>query len=136
MPAGSGPQCIRAVPGAVATAAEVALLTTLPGGWNNTGGLGNLIGASVNFTAGAAQTLTTLRIRQGAGTGGALVGIAHVVTTIAAAVYELAIEELDRSAFGQLQAGGQYTLTIQTNAAGPGTVNSALLELETESTVS
>lgn len=128
MPAGSGPQVTRTVPGAVATAAEVAIATTAAANWQSA--LGNLLSASVNFTPGTGQTSTTLRIRQGNGTAGTLVGIAHTVTTVAAAPIELAIEELDASAFGLAQQAGQYTLTIQTNAAGPGTVNAALLELE------
>lgn len=129
MPAGSGPTVTRTVPGAVATASEVTLAVTPAGNWNTPGG--TLISASVNFTPGTGQTSTTLRIRQGNGTGGALVGIAHTVTTVAAAPIELAIEELDTSAFGLAQQGGQYTLTIQGNAAGPGTVNAALIEQET-----
>jgi len=107
----------------------VVLATTPPSNWNET--LGTLISASVNFTPGTGQTSTTLRIRQGSGTGGALVGIAHTVTTTAAAPVELAIQEFDSSAFALAQQGGQYTLTIQTNAAGPGTANAALIELET-----
>jgi hypothetical protein len=128
MPAGSGPQIARTT-GASVAAAEVAV-TTLPAqNWLTS--LGTLISASVNFTPGAGQTSTTLRIRQGSGTGGALVGIAHTVTTVAASPIELAIQEQDTSAFALAQQGGQYTLTMQTNAAGPGTANAALLELET-----
>jgi hypothetical protein len=112
-------------------AAEIALAVTPVSSWNNPDGTGNLISASVNFTPGAGQTTTTLRIRQGNGVAGALVGIAHAVTTVAAAPIELAIDELDLSAFGNLQQGGVYTLTAQTNAAGPGTANAALIELET-----
>jgi hypothetical protein len=130
MPAGSGPSIARATAVNVA-AAEVVLAVTPAGSWNNPNQLGNLISASVNFTPGAAQTTTTLRIRQGNGVGGALVGIAHAVTTVAAAPIELAIQELDTSAFGNVQQAGQYTLTGQTNAAGPGTANAALIELET-----
>lgn len=128
MPAGSGPQVARTT-GVSVAAAEVALVTMPAQSWLET--LGTLISASVNFTPGTGQTSTTLRIRQGSGTGGALVGIAHTVTTAAAAPVELAIQELDTSAFALSQQGGQYTLTAQTNAAGPGTANAALLELET-----
>jgi hypothetical protein len=128
MPAGSGPQIVR-VTGVSVAAAEVVVTTTPPGNWNTQ--LGNLLSASVNFTPGAAQTSTTLRFRQGVGTGGALVGIAHTVTTVAAAPIELAIDEVDTSAFGLAQQGGQYTLTAQTNAAGPGTINAAVIEQET-----
>jgi hypothetical protein len=130
MPAGSGPQVNRTT-GASIAAAEVVVATIPPSNWS-AGPLGLLISASVNFTPGTAQTTTTLRIRQGTTTGGALVGIAHAVTTVAAAPIELALQEQDVSAFatgGQL--GGQYCLTMQTNAAGPGTANAALLELET-----
>lgn len=128
MPAGSGPQVARTTGTSVA-AAEVALVTMPAQSWLNQ--LGTLLSASVNFTPGTGQTTLTLRIRQGSGTGGALVGIAHVQTTIAAAPLETAIQELDSSAFGLAQQGGQYTLTAQANAAGPGTSNAALLELET-----
>lgn len=130
MPAGSGPQVNRTTGVAVA-AAEVVLATIPPSNWAGAS-LGLLISASVNFTPGTGQTTTTLRIRQGSGTGGALVGIAHAATTVAAASIELAIQEQDASAFATGgQQGGQYTLTGQTNAAGPGTANAALVELET-----
>jgi hypothetical protein len=127
MPAGSGPQVSRVTSGSPA-ASEIAL-TTITGSWLEV--LGILLSASVNFTPGTSQTSTTIRLRQGNGTGGALVGIAHAVTTVAAAPIEVACQEQDTSAFGQAQQAGTYTLTIQTNAAGPGTVNAALLELET-----
>lgn len=130
MPAGSGPQVNRTTAVSVA-AAEVVLATIPPSNWSGSP-VGNLISASVNFTPGTSQTSTTLRIRQGSGTGGTLVGIAHVVTTIAASPIELAVQEQDVSAFATgPQQGAQYTLTGQTNAAGPGTANSALIELET-----
>jgi len=132
MPAGSGPSITRTT-GVSVAAAEVVLAVTPVSNWNSQAG--NLISASVNFTPGTAQTTTTLRIRQGNGTGGALVGIAHAVTTVAAAPIELAIEEVDTSAFGLAQQAAQYTLTAQTNAAGPGTANAAVIELETISAV-
>lgn len=128
MPAGSGPQTARTTGTSVA-ASEVALVTMPAQSWLEQ--LGTLLSASVNFTPGASQTSLTLRIRQGSGTGGTLVGIAHVQTTIAAAPLETAIQELDTSAFALAQQAGQYTLTAQANAAGPGTSNAALLELET-----
>jgi hypothetical protein len=129
MPAGSGPQVNRTT-GVSVAAAEIVLATIPPSNWAGAA-LGLLISASVNFTPGTGQTSTTLRIRQGTTVAGALVGIAHTVTTVAAAPIELAIDEQDTSAFatgGQL--GGQYVLTAQTNAAGPGTANAALVELE------
>ncbi len=130
MPSGSGPACYRVAAGAPA-AAEIALITTGPLNWS-AGLAGILLSASVNFTPGAGQTLTTLRLRQGAGTGGALVGIAHPETTVAAVQLDMAFEDVDTSAFATgAQVGAQYTLTIQTNAAGPGAVNQAMLEVET-----
>jgi hypothetical protein len=130
MPAGSGPQATRTTAVSVA-AAEVTLATIQPSSWSGSP-LGNLIGASVNFTAGTGQTLLTLRIRQGTGTGGALVGIAHTDTTVATATAEVGFSELDTSAFATGPAAAQtYTLTAQTNAAGPGTANAAVIELET-----
>lgn len=130
MPAGSGPQVTRVTSGAPA-AAEIALVTSPLLNWS--GGLaGILLSASVNFTPGTGQTLTTLRLRQGSGVGGALVGIAHPIVTVAAQQLDMAFEDLDNSAFATgPQQGAQYTLTIQTNAAGPGTVNQAVLEIET-----
>ena len=130
MPAGAGPQVTRVTSGAPA-AAELALATTPAMNWSP-GLPGILLTASVNFTPGASQTLTTLRIRQGVGTGGALVGIAHPETTVAAQQLDIAFEDMDTSAFATAgQQGGQYTLTIQTNAAGPGAVNQAVLIVET-----
>jgi hypothetical protein len=130
MPAGSGPQVARVTAGAPA-AAEIALITSAAMSWS-AGLPGILLSVSVNFTPGTGQTSTTLRLRQGAGTGGALVGIAHPTVTVAAQQLDLAFDELDTSAFAQAaQAAAQYTLTIQTNAAGPGAVNQAILEIET-----
>lgn len=134
MPAGSGPQVTRVTAGAPA-AAELALLTTPAMNWQ-AGLAGILLTVSVNFTPGTGQTLTTLRVRQGVGTGGALVGIAHPDTTVAGVQVDLAFEDMDTSAFATAaQAGAQYTLTIQTNAAGPGAVNQAVLTVETPAPV-
>ena len=128
MPAGSGPQVVRTTGTSVA-ASEVVVATLPAQNWLEQ--LGMILEASVNFTPGATQTLLTLRLRQGSGTGGTLVGIAHTQTTIAAAPIETALTELDTSAFGLSQAAGIYTLTAQENSAGPGTVNAAMLIEET-----
>ena len=128
MPAGSGPQVIRTTGTSVA-ASEVVLATMPAQSWQEA--LGLLLSASVNFTPGTSQTALTLRIRQGSGTGGTLVGIAHVNTTVAAAPIETAVQEQDTSAFALSGVAQQYTLTAQENAAGPGTANASLFELET-----
>lgn len=128
MPAGSGPQVVRTTGTSIA-ASEVSLAVMPAQSWAEL--LGLLLSVSCNFTPGASQTSLTLRVRQGNGTGGTLVGIAHVNTTIAAAPIETAIQEQDTSAFALAGVGQQYTVTAQANAAGPGTSNAALLELET-----
>lgn len=134
MPAGSGPAVYRVTSGAPA-ASEIALITTGLLNWS-AGLAGILLGVSVNFTPGTGQTSTTLRIRQGSGTGGALVGIAHPETTVAGQQADLAFEDMDTSAFAAGgQQGAQYTLTIQTNAAGPGAVNQAVLTIETPAAI-
>ena len=127
MPAGSGPNVVRTT-GTSITASEVVLAVMPAGAWLTQ--LGILLSASVNFTPGTSQTNLTLRIRQGNGLTGTLVGIAHVQTTISGSAVETAIDELDTSAFA-LSGQGQYTLTAQANAAGPGTSNAALFTIET-----
>jgi len=137
MPAGAGPQVAKAT-GTSVTAAEV-VVATITGSWQQPPGQvgvsGNLIGVSVNFTPGASQTLLTLRVRQGTTTGGTLVGIAHPETTVAAVQADWSFEEFDSTAYAQAGAAQSYVLTAQENAAGPGTVNEAILTLETSSTV-
>jgi hypothetical protein len=139
MPSGSGPQVVKATGTSVA-AAEVAV-ATITGSWQQPGGTaaggntGNYFQAQVNFTPGAAQTLLTLRIRQGAGVGGTLVGIAHPMVTVAAQQADWSFNELDNTAFALAGVNQSYTLTAQENAAGPGTVNEAFLTLETSSPV-
>lgn len=129
MPAGSGPQVARVTTGSPA-AAEVVVATLPPMNWSPITGM--LLGVSVNFVPGTGQTTTTLRVRQGAGTGGALVGVIHPDTTVAGVQGDLAFTTEDTSPFATGgQQGGQYTLTIQTNAAGPGTIIEALLTAET-----
>lgn len=130
MPAGSGPQVVRVTTGAPAVG-EIAIATLPPMNWQ-AGLAGVLLAVSVNLLPGTGQTLVTLRIRQGAGTGGNLVGIAHADTTVAAQIVDLAFEDMDTSAFAtSAQQGAQYTLTMATNAVGPGTVNQAVLTAET-----
>jgi len=136
MPAGSGPAVVKAT--GVSVAAAEVVVATITGSWQQPPGeqgvQGNLISVSVNFTPGTGQTSTTLRVRQGAGTGGTLVGVAHTNTTVAAAPIDLSFDEFDSSAFAQ-SGNGAYTLTAQTNAAGPGTINQAIAELETTTPV-
>lgn len=133
MPAGSGPQVIRAT-GVAITASEVVVATSAACNWS-AGLAGILLGVSLNVTPGASQTSLTVRLRQG-GLTGTLVGITHPETTVAAQQTDISFSELDNTAFAvAAQNGATYTLTIQGNAAGPGTVNQAVLEVETTAPV-
>lgn len=139
MPAGSGPSVTR-VTGTAITAAEV-VIGSITGNWSQPAGManvqGNLLGIEANVTPGAGQTLITLRIRQGLNTlTGPVVGITHPETVAAAVQEDLGFNELDLSAFAQGPATAQsYTLTVQGNAAGPGIVNQAIIELSTTAPV-
>ena len=136
--AGAGPEVVKAT--GVSVAAAEVVVATVTGSWQQppgqTGVNGIFLQASVNFTPGTGQTATTLRIRQGVGTGGTLVGIAHPNTTVAAQQVDLNFDEFDTTAFAQAGANQSYTLTAQTNAAGPGTINEAFLTIETTGPVS
>lgn len=130
MPAGSGPRVATAAALALTTTAET-VVCTVPGNWNNTNQLGNLLSAFAVVTTTGAVNLT-LTIRQGTGTGGAVVG-SPVVQPFAGAVatFPVGNEQADVSAFGNLQQGGTYTLTATASAANAATLVTALLELET-----
>jgi len=136
--AGAGPFAVK--PGAPpAIAAAEAAVVTITGNWqqppNQVNVNGNIISVNLNVTPGASQTLITVRVRQGVGTGGTLVGIAHPETTVAAQQADIAFDELDLSAFAQAGVQQSYTVTIQANAAGPGTINQAICYLGTTTPV-
>lgn len=133
MPSGSGPSVSTALLQASIGAAEVAVLQTPVSNWNDN--IGNVIGVVINYNASGAQTLT-VRVRQGAGVAGALVGSADAIAIAAAGVSVISTEQADNSAFAQLGQGQVYTVTLQSSIAGPGTVNRGLVELETIATVS
>jgi hypothetical protein len=131
MTAGSGPQVAVATAVAISNA-EIALVSSVPQAWNENTGL--LISFSVYVTDSAAGNLT-LRIRQGLGMGGAVVGPAGgFVTALALASTDLLSgQAADTSAFGQATPPGipqQYTLTAQGSVASIGTGTYCLLELE------
>lgn len=129
MPAGSGPNVAYVTAFAMpADTAEHVVCTMPPQSWNSA--LGNLLSWSVLMT-GLATGTVTLRVRQGNGIAGTVVGTAVVQSTVAAQVNTPALDFPDQSAFGLAQGGGQYVLTAQGSVNSVATLNSALLELET-----
>jgi hypothetical protein len=121
----SAVQATTALPG---TAAETAIVNTPLGTFNNPGGQGNLVGGTAVVTTGTGATAVVLRVRQGVGTGGTLVGtftVPQAASTVASIPYDF----LDSSALALNSgaAGLQYTLTIsQTGGTGAGTVTAVL----------
>jgi hypothetical protein len=132
MPAGSGPQVAVATAVAISNA-EVALVVTPPQSWNENTGL--LITFTVYFTDTNAGNLT-LKVRQGNGVAGPVVGPAagFVVSGIAAlATLVIGAQAADTSAFGLITPPGQpqqYTLTGQGSVASIGTGTYCLVALE------
>lgn len=73
------------------------------------------ITGTINLTPGTTATGATIRVRQGNGVAGALVGAAPVHTVAAAAPQSISFGATDNS--GYLQGGGQYTITVTMTAA-------------------
>lgn len=135
MPAGSGPQVSQGAANQSLTTTSETQVAVATGNWNNPDQLGNLLSAFVTATATGAATLT-LRIRQGIGTGGAVVGSAVIYSFGAAATtVPVGTEQVDTSAFGNLGALQSYTLTAQASVASTITLVNSILELETVSPV-
>ena len=129
MPSGAGPAYGAAFNVTLPANTTENVLATLPASnWNNPQGIMILISAMV--TGGASGTFT-LRLRQGSGTGGTQVGpsIPVALTNGPAATINLLMP--DTTAFGLAQNQGQYTLTYQQSANSLGTVNQAVLQLQT-----
>jgi hypothetical protein len=123
----SGPSAVQGTAIAVTTS-EAAIAAMPPGNWQ--GSAGALITVSLNYSPTATATALVLRVRQGTGILGTLVGVARTVTVANPNSYEVAFDLLDSSPFGLAQNGGVYTLTAQGTTAG-GTVNIGTLSLET-----
>jgi hypothetical protein len=120
--------------GVAVSNAEVALCQITGQNFNNPNGYGNLVSFSVYFTDTNAGNLT-LRVRQGSGTGGTVVGIANVTAFGAGQQAWVSGEFQDTSAFANNNQGAAYTLTAIGSVATLGTATQALLELETVSPV-
>lgn len=128
-----------AAPGvAPVSAAETAILTTpaLAAGQPSGGALGESVVAPgpvritgvLVLTVGASTTSVNIRLRQGAGTGGALVlFMPFTLTGGNSANIPFSVEDLT----GYLEnPGGQYTVTVQQSAGTTnGTMNAAEMEV-------
>jgi hypothetical protein len=80
----------------------------------------------VNVTAGTSTTAVVVRVRQGSGVGGALVGNAATHTLAAGAIANIPFDILDTA--GVSGSNLLWTVTVQQTAASAnGTVNQASL---------
>lgn len=147
MPAGSPPtvlyryanQALGALP---ANANETALFSTpvlqaaLPGALGEQPGAPQpvKIKGTLNILAGTTVTAIVIRVRQGVGVAGAIVGavapltgvITHTLAAAASASIEFAVEDTT----GAIQVGTAYTVTVsQTGATGASTPNTFDLEV-------
>lgn len=88
------------------------------------------ISGTINITPGTGNTAIVIRIRQGSGVNGTVVGPVQTHTVAAAAPQSISFGATD--ATGYLQGGGQYTITISaTGATGAGTTNFVDVEVLT-----
>jgi hypothetical protein len=135
MPVGSPPvvlyryqnAALGALPG---SAAETALTNTavlqadLPGALGQAGPAVQPVKISgvINLLAGTGVTALVIRVRQGVGTAGAVVGAAITHTLAAGSSASIAYSVEDTT--GVIQAGTAYTVTlVQTGATGASTIN-------------
>lgn len=126
-------QALAALP---ASAVETALINTpvlqaaLPGAFGEIPAAPQPVKVSgvINITAGTTVSAIVIRVRQGAGVGGAVVGAAmtHTLAAAASASIAFAVEDVT----GAIQAGTAYTVTVvQTAGTGASTVNTFDLEV-------
>lgn len=79
---------------------------------------------NINITTGTGTTSVTVRVRQGTGITGALVGVAQSQVATAGQTINIPISELDPTL---VQPNAQYVVTVQQAAASAnGTVNRAI----------
>lgn len=104
----------------IPTTTETVVLTFVVPPENNPGGEGLQIDATVAWTAGAGTTSAIVRVRQGSGITGAVVGAAIQEPATASVPNSISAQLLDPTL--SYPAGNTYSLTIQQNAAtGAGT---------------
>lgn len=128
-------QVLAALP---ANANETALINTpvlqaaLPGAFGQPSGVAVpqpvKISGVINILAGAGVTAIVVRVRQGIGIAGAVVGAAMTLTLAAGSTGAFAFSVEDNTGF--VEAGGNYTVTVaQTGATGASTINTFDLEV-------
>lgn len=113
---------------------ETAVVTSGAVPVNAPGGQGIQVTVTAAGTTGASVTACTLRIRAGAGTGGAVIGAAMTELQGAAAGFTMNAVVLDTSlGTGAAPSGtAQYTATVQqVGATGNGTMALASISIET-----
>jgi hypothetical protein len=110
------------------TTTETTALSTPGQPFNAPGAAGVLVQASVTGATGAAATSVQIRVRQGSGTSGNVVGLVNQVGVSASSFYQGSVSVLDTSPPSPLV----YTVTVQqVSATGNGTVTLASIALET-----
>lgn len=111
------------------TTAETAVLVTPAFTYDQPTGAGVIIDGTLYVSVvGAAATAATVRIRQGNGIAGPVVGVAMVEPVVAASTKTIPFTQLDASRFPAQSGGAQYTVTIQfTAATGNSTVAEATI---------
>ena len=88
---------------------------------------GLLVQGFVNITPGTGQTSVQLTVRQGSGTGGAVVITGQTATVAAGNAIDLPFYVID----GSPPPGNQYTVTVtQAGGAGSGAINAALITVD------
>lgn len=123
---------------ALVTTAETAVITT-PAFPVNGAGQGVRISGSVSGATGAGVTSCQVRVRQGAGTGGAIVASAVFQEAQgASSFYSMAFDVLDTTVGVPAAPQGNpvYTVTVQqVGATGNGSATFALAGVETANAV-
>lgn len=113
---------------AINLAVETAVLTT-PAVFSGLPRV--LLRGHLNVTQGTGGTNIIVRVRQGNGTGGTVIGLAETDNLGAAALESFPYSFEDSSGLVASAAGAQWTLTVQaTGATANGTVNYADMAAE------
>lgn len=111
----------------IPTTTETAAVNTPLPQYGTPGDNGCLIAGNIILTAGTAGTAATIRVRQGVGTGGTVIGGANPVPVTAGATSAIPFVVFDPSP----PAVVQYTVTVQQTAAtGNGTALYAVIAAE------
>lgn len=114
----------------VVTTAETAILTTPAMVYDQPSGAGVRISGVVEINpVGTGASVANVRVRQGSGTTGALVGVAEPQNCVAGNSLEVTFDVEDTTRYSAQSGGGQYTVTLaMTGATGNTTVSQALID--------